>query len=348
MQRSGRVARTNGPGRRPAGAPLAAGTVALAAGALCVLGPGAAARADSAPPPSSTSSTPSTPATGTAAATASPTGTASATASPTTSASPTGTSGAATDPPGSGGGFTADYAATPFVIKGAVGQSWIEVHVPEPTVKIIQGTTYYDRTTWRVVMPPGVTALVADDQGEAAICTALAGGRAADCGFGPAPFGTVLWVRIDRKVPGATGTVTVRPSPAVDPNPANDTAPVTTDITDAPGATAGTSGGGAGGAGTGGAGTGGASSAGASGGTGSGGTGSGGTTGGGDASASGNVSGSAGGATTAPAGPGALAATGAGGVPVAVGTAALALAAGTVATAAARRRRRGSRGAPTA
>lgn len=342
MQRSGRVARTNGPGRRPAGAPLAAGTVALAAGALCVLGPGAAARADSAPPPSAspstsaTSSTSSTSSTGTAAATASPTGTASATASP------TGTSGAVTDPPGSGGGFTADYAATPFVIRGAVGQSWIEVHVPEPTVKIIQGTTDYDRTTWRVVMPPGVTALVADDQGEAAICTALAGGRAADCGFGPAPFGTVLWVRIDRKVPGATGSVTVRPSPAVDPNPANDTAPVTTDITDAPGTTAGTSGGGTGGAGTGGTGTGGASSAGASGGTGSGGT-----TGGGDASAGGNVSGSAG-ATTAPAGPGALAATGAGGVPVAVGTAALALAAGTVATAAARRRRRGSRGAPTA
>lgn len=336
MQRSGRVARTNGPGRRPAGAPLAAGTVALAAGALCVLGPGAAARADSAPPPSATPSTPSTSSTGTAAATASPTGTASATASP------TGTSGAVTDPPGSGGGFTADYAATPFVIRGAVGQSWIEVHVPEPTVKIIQGTTDYDRTTWRVVMPPGVTALVADDQGEAAICTALAGGRAADCGFGPAPFGTVLWVRIDRKVPGATGSVTVRPSPAVDPNPANDTAPVTTDITDAPGTTAGTSGGGTGGAGTGGTGTGGASSAGASGGTGSGGT-----TGGGDASAGGNVSGSAG-ATTAPAGPGALAATGAGGVPVAVGTAALALAAGTVATAAARRRRRGSRGAPTA
>jgi hypothetical protein len=44
---------------------------------------------------------------------------------------------------------------------------------------------------------------------------------------GPAPAGTVLRVRLDRRVDGARGSVSVRSDPAADPDRRNNTAPVT-------------------------------------------------------------------------------------------------------------------------
>ncbi|MET8244732.1 hypothetical protein ABZV31_10120 [Streptomyces sp. NPDC005202] len=44
---------------------------------------------------------------------------------------------------------------------------------------------------------------------------------------GPEPAGTVLRVRIDKRVEGARGSITAPSDPAVDPNQDNNTAPVT-------------------------------------------------------------------------------------------------------------------------
>ncbi|MBN6544524.1 LPXTG cell wall anchor domain-containing protein, partial [Actinacidiphila bryophytorum] len=126
------------------------------------------------------------------------------------------------------GGTHVDLAATAFTITGKIGRT-VDVNVPYPTTP--KGG--FDRSMvegpLEVTMPPGTTALPLgrDEETEAVYCVPADGGTKATCGFGPDGFGTVLRVRIDRKVAGATGTITVRPKGDIDPNPANNSAAIT-------------------------------------------------------------------------------------------------------------------------
>jgi hypothetical protein len=126
------------------------------------------------------------------------------------------------------GGVHVDFAATGFTIAGKVGRT-VDVNVPYPTTP----NGGFDRTMvdgpLQVTMPPGTTALPLgrDEETEAVYCVPADGGTKATCGYGPDGFGTVLRVRIDRKVVGATGTITVRPKGDIDPNPANNSAVIT-------------------------------------------------------------------------------------------------------------------------
>lgn len=232
------------------------------------------------------------------------------------------------------GGIRVDYAAVGFVIKGKVGQT-LEVKVPDPVNDKSAGNEWV-KPPQRLTLPAGVRALEPTDayQGEEAFCAPGPGGRTAACPFGPEPFGTLVLVHIDKNVPGATGTLFTPTDTTVDPDQANNTAVVTTDITGGTATNGGTgSGGSAGGSGPGGTASGGTSSGGpsAGGSSGTGGTAGGGTSG----SASG---GSTAGGTTG--GSGNLAATGATDPRVLVGSSALILAAGALLVAARRRRSR--------
>jgi LPXTG-motif cell wall-anchored protein len=125
------------------------------------------------------------------------------------------------------GGVHVDFAATGFTITGKVGQT-VDVSVPYP--KDPQGG--FDRTLvdgpLQVTVPPGTTALPLgrDEETEAVYCAPGHRGATATCSYGPDAFGTVLRVRIDRKVAGAAGTITVRPKEGLDTNPANNTATI--------------------------------------------------------------------------------------------------------------------------
>lgn len=232
------------------------------------------------------------------------------------------------------GGIRVDYAAVGFVIKGKVGQT-LEVKVPEPVNDKSAGDDWV-KPPQRLTLPAGVRALDPTDayQGEEAFCAPGPGGRTAACPFGPEPFGTLVLVHIDKNVPGATGTLFTPTDTTVDPDQANNTAVVTTDITGGTGTNGGTgSGGSVGGSGPGGTSPGGTPSGGPSSG---GASGTGGTTGG---STSGGASGgSTAGGTTG--GSGNLAATGATDPRVLVGSSALILAAGALLVAVRRRRGR--------
>lgn len=232
------------------------------------------------------------------------------------------------------GGIRVDYAAVGFTIKGKVGQT-LEVKVPDPVNDKSAGDDWV-KPPQRLTLPAGVRALDPTDayQGEEAFCVPGPGGRTAACPFGPEPFGTLVLVHIDKKVAGATGTLFTPTDTTVDPDQANNTAVVTTDITGGTGTDGGTgSGGSSGGSGSGGTSSGGTSSGGPSSG---GASGTGGTTGGG-------TSGSASGGSTAGGtngGSGNLAATGATDPRVLVGSSALILAAGALLVAVRRRRGR--------
>ncbi|MEE4545824.1 hypothetical protein V2S66_28130 [Streptomyces sp. V4-01] len=231
------------------------------------------------------------------------------------------------------GGLHVDYAAVGFEIKGTVGQT-LRFKVPEPVNDKHAGDDWV-KPPQRLTLPAGVRALDASDvyQGEEVYCAPASGGRTATCPFGSEPFGAYVLVHLDKRVPGATGTLFTPTDTTVDPDQANNTAVVTTDITDITGGAGG--GAAAGGSGAGGhSGAGGASSSGgsATGGT-SGTSGAGGTSGGSGGGAS--AAASAGGADG---GTGNLAATGPIDVPLIVGASALILAAGTVLVAVRRRR----------
>jgi hypothetical protein len=221
------------------------------------------------------------------------------------------------------GGIHVDFAATGFTIKGKVGDT-VRVQVPLPTTDHGNRGLEYARTPQRVTVPAGMHVIPADDQQEAAPCGPVTR-TTADCPYGPEPFGTILYLVIDKKVPGATGTITVRPDAGVDLNPANNTAVITADVTGGP-ATSGGAGS------TAGSGSGGSSGA----------SGSGGTAGGGGSGGSGPGGGTSSGASAGASGGGSgnLAATGTGGLALITGASALVLAGGTVMVAVRRRKTR--------
>ncbi|MBY8880193.1 hypothetical protein [Actinacidiphila acidipaludis] len=209
------------------------------------------------------------------------------------------------------GGDKTDYAATPFTIRGAVGQT-LDVQVPYPTDNRDNGpVTVKDPQI--VTLPEGTHALVPgpDEESEALYC-APTSGRTVTCPFGPDGFGQILRVHIDRKVPGASGTIEVVPPAGVDDNPADNTAVVTLVVTGTgTGTSGGTTAGGSSGSAT------------ASGGTSSSGGSSGGSSSGGASGTSG-TSGSTGGTPEH----GGLAATGTAGIALITSGAVIALVAG--------------------
>ncbi|WP_405585832.1 hypothetical protein [Streptomyces sp. NBC_01190] len=215
------------------------------------------------------------------------------------------------------GGVHVDYAAVGFTIKGKVGDSF-RVRVPYPTTDNGAGLGLV-KGPLKVTMPPGTRALVGFYQGEEAYCVPGRQGRTATCPFGPEPFGTYLQLRIDRKVPGASGTITVESAAGIDRNPANDTAVIKLVVTGGSGGSGSSAGGGSGATGSSG-GAGGAGGATASGGTSSGASGTSGASGGATTGASGGAPGTL---------HGGLAATGETGLSLIAGGAVLALASGT-------------------
>ncbi|MEU2787963.1 hypothetical protein [Streptomyces sp. NPDC007100] len=118
---------------------------------------------------------------------------------------------------------TTDRKAVGFTIKGRTGEV-VTTQVPSPgRLTLPEGTTL-------VPLGPG-------EQDEALYCAHEKGGeqeRRAECPQGPDGFGTKLRVRIDRRVEGARGSITVPYDPAEDPDEENNTAPVLMEYTDAP------------------------------------------------------------------------------------------------------------------
>lgn len=150
------------------------------------------------------------------------------------------------------GGDKTDYAATPFTIKGKVGQT-LDVPVPYPTDNRDGGPVVV-KDPQVLTMPQGTHAVLPGpgEESEALYCAPVSG-RTVTCPFGPDGFGQILRVHIDAKVAGASGTIRVVPPAGVDDNPANDTATITAVVTDA--GTGSTSGGTSAGTASGGSGT---------------------------------------------------------------------------------------------
>lgn len=115
-----------------------------------------------------------------------------------------------------------DVEAVGFSIRGRVGEE-VRTEVPYPR-------GYRGDTMW-VTLPDGVSLVTRppqDLQSEDSYCRkGSAKGGPVACGPGAEPYAVVLLVRIDKRVEGARGSVTVPPGPAADPDQDNNTAPVT-------------------------------------------------------------------------------------------------------------------------
>ncbi|MFK0296375.1 hypothetical protein ACIQU6_38700 [Streptomyces sp. NPDC090442] len=119
---------------------------------------------------------------------------------------------------------THDVQAVGFTIKGKVGQS-LMVSVPLPR--------NLSERTFRVTLPEGVSMAEFDRSGyasEMSFCGSVDG--VAECA--PAMTGDApsMFVRIDKRVDGAQGTVTATSDPKVDANQENNTAPVKVEYVD--------------------------------------------------------------------------------------------------------------------
>ncbi|MCX4410175.1 MULTISPECIES: hypothetical protein [unclassified Streptomyces] len=118
-----------------------------------------------------------------------------------------------------------DVEAIGFTIRGKVGQE-VRTEVPYPR-------SYPGNTMW-VTLPAGVSLVTTSPEleNDDSYCRkgpAKSGPVA--CGPGEPPYAIVLLVRIDKRVEGARGSVTAPPGSAADPDPGNNTAPVTVDYT---------------------------------------------------------------------------------------------------------------------
>jgi hypothetical protein len=118
-----------------------------------------------------------------------------------------------------------DVEAIGFTIRGKVGQE-VRTEVPYPR-------SYPGNTMW-VTLPAGVSLVTTSPEleNDDSYCRkgpAKSGPVA--CGPGEPPYAIVLLVRIDKRVERARGSVTAPPGSAADPDPGNNTAPVTVDYT---------------------------------------------------------------------------------------------------------------------
>ncbi|MEV5598015.1 hypothetical protein [Streptomyces sp. NPDC052496] len=142
---------------------------------------------------------------------------------------------------------TSDRKAVGFTIKGKVGHV-VTTQVPFPVTAgpgtaggaAPRAASASAGDQMRLTLPEGTTLvpLGPDEQDEALYCAYDKGGerdRKAVCPFGPDGFGTKLRVRIDKRVEGARGSITVPYDPATDPDEKNNTAPILMAYTDAAG-----------------------------------------------------------------------------------------------------------------
>ncbi|MFJ8195754.1 hypothetical protein [Streptomyces sp. NPDC096152] len=119
-----------------------------------------------------------------------------------------------------------EVEAVGFTIRGRVGQV-VDLTVPYP-----KGDDWGagGRTTMRVVLPRGLTLVEVgpgEHESDIPYCYRNPSGDGSVLCPGPAAPGTGMRVRIDRRVDGARGSVTVTSDPATDPNQTDNTAPVT-------------------------------------------------------------------------------------------------------------------------
>ncbi|MFF8943333.1 hypothetical protein ACF1A5_13895 [Streptomyces sp. NPDC014864] len=124
-----------------------------------------------------------------------------------------------------------DLEPVGFAIKGKVGQV-VDTQVPYPRS---YGRSAVGNPTMWVTLPEGVSLVPVDPEshsGDFLYCAPgpKKGGPVA-CP-GPEVGGTFLRVRIDRRVEGARGSISVASDPAVDPDQRNNTAPVTVEYAD--------------------------------------------------------------------------------------------------------------------
>lgn len=120
-----------------------------------------------------------------------------------------------------------DVQAVPFTIKGRVGQV-LDVTVPYPLGYGWGGKNTYDKML--VTLPQGISLVGVDPGSHASEILYCVPGR--DKGDpvvcpGPETGGTMMRVRIDRRVDGARGSVRVPSDPSTDPDQDDNTAPVT-------------------------------------------------------------------------------------------------------------------------
>lgn len=120
-----------------------------------------------------------------------------------------------------------DVEAVGFAIKGRVGQV-TDITVPYPRGN---GWTRPNGTgELRVTLPEGVALIDVPPEshsGDIPYCYPDPQQEHRAVCPGPEPPGTVMRVRIDKRVDGARGKVTAHSDPRIDPNQANNTAPVT-------------------------------------------------------------------------------------------------------------------------
>ncbi|MBC2867875.1 hypothetical protein H1R13_23830 [Streptomyces mexicanus] len=120
-----------------------------------------------------------------------------------------------------------DVEAVGFTIRGRVGQV-VEVTVPYPRGD--GWTDSFGRGTMWVTLPAGVSLIEVPPQDHESDIPYCHRGPRTDGPVacpGPAASGTVLRVRLDRRVDGAHGSVSVRSDASADPDRRNNTAPVT-------------------------------------------------------------------------------------------------------------------------
>ncbi|WP_030173329.1 hypothetical protein [Streptomyces sp. NRRL S-813] len=119
-----------------------------------------------------------------------------------------------------------DVEAVGFTIKGKVGQV-LDVTVPYP---LGEGWTPRGRSgSFWVTLPQGVTVIDVPPEshsGDIPYCSPDPDKEGRAVCSGPEPPGTVMRVRIDKRVEGARGSVTFHSDPSVDPDQRNNTAPV--------------------------------------------------------------------------------------------------------------------------
>ncbi|WP_369173062.1 hypothetical protein AB5J49_36185 [Streptomyces sp. R28] len=120
-----------------------------------------------------------------------------------------------------------DVEAVGFAITGRVGQV-TDITVPYPRGN---GWSRPDGTgEIRVTLPEGVTLIDVPPEphsGDTPYCYPDPQQEHRAACPGPQPPGTVMRVRIDKRVDGARGRVTAHSDPRIDPNQVNNTAPVT-------------------------------------------------------------------------------------------------------------------------
>ncbi|MFB6435278.1 hypothetical protein ACFCVY_00630 [Streptomyces sp. NPDC056411] len=124
----------------------------------------------------------------------------------------------------------ADWTIDGITLRGRIGE---QLTVPVPSARN-RGPDKPDRrpTAVEMTLPQGVTLVPPqpDEQAEEEYCRYASDGRTVRCTQNP-PWSS-LRVRIDEKVQDARGTLrVVEPADSVDPDPSDDTAPITVQIT---------------------------------------------------------------------------------------------------------------------